>query len=240
MCSRSRGGAPWGQGKHRGVSLEGSGSESARPRSASSPPTPPPHSRSPRLGPRRPSRTSSRPSPPGSPLLPQRGGPGRARLDRRDRAGGTGAGRERAEGARPSVRAGRAGPEGRSRARGAGPDRSRPEGRAARLGQGRTAGASEAPCAPWVRSGPSAVTAPRGRRRSEGPALGGLQRASPGSSRGARADTWSGGASPGYLGLSLCAKPGALFRCTEARVNQARWDPGLPARRSLGGRTGRR
>ena len=120
------------------------------------------------------------------------------------------------EGAGPSVRAGLAGPEGRSRAGGAGqrgrggprpapPDRTEPNrcgGPCGAVGVGpNSRGERGARCA----------TATRGRRRSEGPALGGLQRASPGSSRGARADTWSGGASPGHLGLSLCAKPGALF-----------------------------
>ena len=102
---------------------------------------------------------------------------------------------------------GRGGAEGEGRAP---PDRTEPR----RTGPNRCGG----PCGA-VGVGPNSrgergarcATATRGRRRSEGPALGGLQRASPGSSRGARADTWSGGASPGHLGLSLCAKPGALF-----------------------------
>lgn len=113
MCSRIRGGL---RGDRESTEVSAWRSQRAPDRGARpvhpGPPAPPaPHSRSPRLGLPRPSRTSSRPSPPGSPLLPQRGGPGRAQEEAGTRPLGGGS-LGRASGAQSGV-AGKEGGENR-------------------------------------------------------------------------------------------------------------------------------
>lgn len=113
MCSRIRGGL---RGDRESTEVSAWRSQrapdrGARPVHPAPPPPPAPHSRSPRLGPPRPSRTSSRPSPPGSPLLPQRGGPGRAQEEAGTRPLGGGS-LGRASGAQSGV-AGKEGGENR-------------------------------------------------------------------------------------------------------------------------------